>query len=79
MYPYIYIYIYVCMYVLTIQLVAPQDIISPISNIRVNDIDDIRVGHGWYVGDGKKFIGKWEQVGFGQNPWKGKERVINIT
>ena len=27
----------------------------------------------------KKFIGKWEQVGFGQNPWKGKERVVNIT
>ena len=46
--------VYVCMYVLTIQLVAPQSIISATSDIKANNIDDVRVGHGWCVGDGEK-------------------------
>ena len=46
--------IYVCMYVLTIQLVAPLSVISATSDIKANNIDDVRVGHGWCVGDGEK-------------------------
>ena len=45
---------YVCMYVLTIQLVALLSVISATSDIKANNIDDVRVGHGWCVGDGEK-------------------------